>query len=193
MKKMMFVIIIISILALVGCVDRSISLSQSQKNFALFKESIRMISANYGYEVIELFDKNIEDQSTYKDLQITIDKNAEIYIRMDNNATYSEYGSQGFVLRYTITDSSINSEGFNINFFVDLVNSMSGKSITRDFCEEFLNSPESAYPASKYGFKKLNGELVVKQKNFGFFEDWLIKYTLDIDDEEQLLFGGLTK
>ena len=60
-------------------------------------------------------------------------------------------------------------------------------------CDEFLSAPESKYAASKYGFQKLNGEIIAKEYPLNFFEDWCIFYELTKDHENILSFGGLTK
>ena len=75
--------------------------------------------------------------------------------------------------------------------FVDLVNCISGKEISADFCNEFLNAPESKYSAEKTGYKKQDNELVSKEYALNFFEDWNISYHLTTE-EEVLTFGGLT-
>ena len=112
---------------------------------------------------------------------------------MTNSAYNSKTGVESFNLQYTINDNESNKKNFNIDFFIELVNSVTGKIITKEFCDEFLQASENKFPTSKYGFEKLNGELIAKQKVLNFFEVWTITYVLSSNYEGTLSFDGLTK
>ena len=193
MRKVNMVIMIISLaFGLCACTTKHLTIEQSKENFAIYEESLKIITEKYDLELTSEEDKNIENQDSYKDFIITVSSNVEIEIRIINSAYESEKGVEGFNVNYRI--SNMNSEGdFNIPLFVDLVNCLSGENISVDYCNEFLSAPESKYSAEKYGYKKLNGEIIAKQHALNFFEDWNISYILSEDGEATLSFGGLTK
>lgn len=193
MRKVTMVIMIVSLaFGLCGCATKHLTIEQSKKNFAVYEKSLQEIADKYGLKLTSTEDKNIENQDSYKDFLITISSNVDIEIRIINSAYEAEKGVEGFNVNYKI--SVVDTEGdFNMPLFVDLVNCVSGKNISVDYCNEFLNAPESKYSAEKYGYKKLNGEIIAKQHALNFFEDWNISYILSKDGEGILSFGGLTK
>lgn len=193
MKRICVVIVAISLLFLFGCQNKPVPVEQSEKNFAAYQVAFNEIVAKYGYDIKEIYDENITPPKSYKDLLITINENEKIYIRMINSAYSSNWGLESFALVYSIKNSKSETKSFNTKLFVELANEISEKAITKGFCDEFLKAPESKYPASKYGFEKLNGELIAKETALNFFEDWSISYILNADGEGVLTFGGLVK
>lgn len=193
MKKLILLIMLISlVLSLSGCAIKHVAIEQSQKNFLVYQESLQEIANKYGLELIEKEDKNIENPDLYKDSIIVVDPSSTIEIIVVNSAYKSKKGVEGFSIQYRISNLT-SAKDYDIPLFVALVNSISGKKISIDFCAEFLNAPESKYSAEKYGYKKLNGEITSKQLPLNFFEDWNISYVLTKENEGILTFGGLTK
>lgn len=193
LKKIVLILLILSLLYFGGCQTNRLSLNQSNKNFMIYQTSIDEIATQYGFNLKEEFDENIENQKSYKDLRITISNHSEVYIRIINSAYNSNTGVESFTLQYSIDNSENSKEFFNTDLFVNLVNSISGKTISKDFCDEFLQAPEKKYPATKFGFEKLNEELIAKQIMLDRSENWTITYVLSSKNEEELTFGGLTK
>lgn len=193
MRKVIIVAMILSLIfGLCGCNTRHLTVEQSKENFSVYQDSLQNIADEYDLELTATEDKNIENQDSYKDLIISISSDIHIRIRIINSAYESDKGVESFSIDYKI--GNVDSEDdFNMQLFVDLANCISGKNISVDFCDEFLNAPESKYSAEKYGYKKLNGEIIVKQHPLNFFEDWNISYVLTKDQERTLTFGGLTK
>ena len=192
MRKVIVWIMIMSLLfGLCSCTTKHLSIEQSKKNFLAYQNELQKIANQYGLELTETTDSNIENQDSCKDLCI-ICGDAKIKIRMINSAYNSKNGVESFDVNYTLNNQ--NSENlFNLGLFVDIVNRISGKTISADFCKEFLDAPESKYAGEKYGYKKLNDEIIAKQYPLNFSEDWTIGYILSKQKEETLYFGGLTK
>lgn len=193
MRKVIVAIMLVSfVLSLSGCTTKYITIEQSQKNFSVYQDSLQKIADQYDLKLTAKEDKNIENQDSYKDFIITVSSNSVIEIRVINSAYESKKGVESFSIQYGISEIDSVSD-YNIPLFIDLVNSVSGREISADFCTEFLNAPENKYSAEKYGYKKLNGEIIAKQLPLNFFEDWNISYILSKDNEGILTFGGLTK
>lgn len=193
MRKAIITIMLISLVfGLSGCTTKHLTIEQSQKNFSVYQDSLQKIANQYNLECTETEDKNIENQASYKDVEIIVSSNSVIKVRIINSAYESKKGVEGFSIDYKISDIDSVSD-YNIQLFVDLINCISGKEISADFCTEFLNAPESKYSAEKYGYEKRNGEITAKQLPLNFFEDWNISYILSKENEGTLTFGGLTK
>ena len=193
MRKVIITIMLISLVfGLSGCTTKHLTIKQSQKNFLVYQESLQRITEQYGLSLIANEINYFENQNSYKDFTVTVSSNSVIEILLTNSALESEKGVENCSIYYRISNiSSVND--YNIPLFVDIVNSVSGKSISVDFCAEFLNAPESKYSAEKrYGYRKLNGEIIAKEKPLNFFADWNISYILK-SNEGELGFGGLTK
>jgi len=193
MKKVVALCMIMSVIyALIGCNTKHLSVEQSKKNFTVYQEAIQKIVYEYGYKMVETQDENFHNQDGYKDLSIIINDVAKIEIRICNTAYNKPTGVESFTIEYFLNDGDIQNQ-FDTNFFVELVNSISGKSLSKEFCDSFLTAPEEKYAATRHGFKKLNGEKIAKTHFFNFFEDWAIFYKLSKENEEILSYGGLTK
>lgn len=191
MKKIVIMFVAFSLLlALCGCNTKHITLEQSQKNFEVYHDFLKNITNQYKLDLVEKRDINIKNQDTYKDYSININSDIVIEIRIINSAWDSSKGVESFSIDYKITGNEPKNK-FNLPLFVDLVNCISGKEISVDFCNEFLNAPESKYSAEKNGYKKQDDEIVSKEYALNFFEDWNISYHLTTE-EEVLTFGGLT-
>jgi hypothetical protein len=193
MKKVFVAFSILLLLGLSGCNTKHLTIEQSQKNIVAYETSIQEIAANYGLVCEGNFNLTIERGANGRDISIKIGEKSRVEIYTSSSATESQSGIESFSVNYFIDDNKNHEEDFNLELFVDLVNAISGRELTMDFCNEFLEAPEGKYPASDYGYQKLNGEHIAKQFDFNFFGDWGISYILDKDYTEQLTFGGLTK
>lgn len=193
MKKIAVAITMILLISLCGCTTKLLSIEQSKNNFAVYENSIQEIAVKHGFELREEFDENIEDQECYKDLLIVISEDSEIFIRMINSAYDSSDGAESFDVRYTINPNETKKETFDEEFFVEIVNAISGKTISKKFCQEFLDAPEEKYSPSRYGISKSENQKIFKYEFLNFWEDWSIAYKLDTDMIETLSFWGLTK
>ncbi|MBQ7897019.1 MAG: hypothetical protein IJ323_01205 [Clostridia bacterium] len=187
MKKNIVIIMIFTMLSFCSCNREFISIEQSKENFSIYQQSLQEVVEKYDLDL-----KEVEVQDTYRDFSITF-QNSEILIRLDNSAIASNEGVESFSIDYYLTKDNTDElrEEFNINLFVDLVNCISGKTISEDICDEFLNASEEKYSAEKYGYKKIDGVNIAKMHSFNFFEDWIIFYESK-SDEELLSFGGLS-
>lgn len=193
MKRVDIIAVIISLLvSLCSCTTKQLTIEQSKKNFSIYQSSLQKVADSYDLKLISTKDEDIENQDLYSDYIITVSSNIYIYIRIINSAYESKKGVESFSIDYHINNEGSEND-FNIQLFVDLANCISGEPISADFCEEFLNAPESKYSAEEYGYEKLNGETIAKAYPLNYFEDWEIFYILDKDNEETLSFGGLTK
>lgn len=192
MKKVI-VIVMILCMSLSGCSIQHFTIEQSASNFEVFKKSLNEIVIKYGFELLEKFDENIENQESYKDLFIVISDKSDISLRMVNSGDISKKGVQRFDLQYSIEKNNTPKETFNLELFVELVNAISGKMISQEFCQEFLDAPEEEFSPSRYSIIKSSNQKVLKQEFLNFGEDWAIGYELDINMTEVLSFSGLTK
>lgn len=191
MKKTASIVLVILLICFCGCSTNVTSIEQSEKNFIEYGNKICEIAEKAGLEAF--VKKDMFSPSLCSDLQIVINENTEIWIRLMNSAYESQSGIESFSIQYRIGNNGTEAGQFDTRLFAELINAMSGKPITADFCDDFLEAPEDQYPASDYGFEKLNGEKIAKQKPLNFFEDWTIFYTLEPDGSELLEFGGITK
>lgn len=86
---------------------------------------------------------------------------------------------------------------FDIGLFADLVNTISGKQVSANSFQEFLNAPQEKYSASQYGGSGdtpgENGALLTKIHSLDpLKDDWVMEYEL-WEGFETFGFGGKTK
>ena len=186
-----FIVLIIFTL-LCGCTTKRITLDQSKNNFSVYKNAIQEIANQYGLELTEVFNEYIEDPNSYQFFKLRIEPDGYIDIEMYYSGTDTEKGLETFAVEYH-AGSAEPEKAFDMPLFVNLSNCISGRKITTDLCEEFLNAPESKYAAEKYGYQKLNREKIAKKYEFNFFDNWQLYYFLTKEDEGILIFSGLTQ
>lgn len=189
MKKVVLLLIIAYLIVFLGtCNTKHLTNEQSKKNFVTYENYLQEIAKNYDLELVE----TIAGYNSKK-FYIIISETAKIQISMTNSAGDSDdTGVERFCIDYILRNMKSQSKNeFNVELFVDLVNCISGKKLSVDFCNEFLEAPESDYAAEDHGFRKLNGEIIAKRHNMNFFEDWNIYYYL-YSEEEELSYTGLT-
>lgn len=194
MKKIIILAIILLSFSLFGCNPKVLTVEQSQSNYSSYRDSLQEIAQQYNMELVQIYNEHYENHDWYVNFTITETPNAYISIEISNTAYIDKTntGVESFSIDYYINNTD-SQDDYNIPLFVDLVNCVSGRIITVDYCEEFLNAPESKYSAERYGFQKMNGEIIAKEECLNFFEDWSIGYRLSKDNEQRLYFGGLTK
>lgn len=190
-SKIFSTIVIISLLILYGCNTNQVTLEQSKENFINYYDYIQKIVKQYGCELVKTQNPMVENQDSCMDLDIYISENEKIYMRFINSAYSSSKGTESFSIEYTISNNKTNNT-FKIDLFVDLINSVSGKLISNEFCSSFLQAPEEQYSAEDYGFSKSDGVTIYKYYPLNFMEDWTIYYIQNEDNDEVLLFGGYT-
>ena len=195
MKGLKLLTLLILIICLCGCNTKMLTAEQSKKNFNLYESSLNKIASNFNMSLNEI--PNPEGQYdgykvVWRDFEINIDENQKIAINVSNYASESGKGTEFFCIKYSIENFKDNAE-YNLPLFVELVNDLAGRTLTVDFCEEFLNAPEDKYSAEGYGHEKTDDEVIAKRKPFGFFDDWHIYYTLTKDGTSTFKYCGLTK
>lgn len=152
---------------------------QSQKNFEVYKTAIENVVEQYGYEVSETKSEDYCKDQVYKVLFVKINDNERIKVEMAN-LSFSDFliGDEKFSVNYEL--SLLNQEQylFDTKLFVDIVNVISYKEISQDFCDGFLSK------------SNVSGENLEDQHRVG--SDWCIGYSYN-DDFVTLYFGGVTK
>ncbi len=166
-----------------------ITSKQSAENFKFYKGEIEDICEEYDVKIID-----IEKERSFLELYLSVSGTQEIDISMTNSTYYygdttTSTGKEDFSIGY---NKSLASD-FNVDLFVKLVNAMSGRTLSKEFCREFLDAPEKDYPCEKYCDKKEPNEKSYKLYSLNFFEDWIIADTVYDDNTEELVFTGLTK
>jgi len=180
MKKVVIIIMILAML-LGGCNFKSLAIERSKRNFKACENAIIEITNRYGLEIREEFDENID---SYKFLLIKINENSQISVWMIMS------GKELLSIRY----ESINkNDNFDVEFFVKIVNAISGKKVTKNFIQDFLDAPEEDFSPLRYGIGKSENQLVFKHEFLNWWADYAISYELDTNMTETLYFQGLTK
>lgn len=194
MKKTVIILLAVLLLfpGLSGCAERKrVTIEQTLENADMYFEELQKLAERYNAEIAKTTPDYVEEQDGYVEVTITISADEKVQIVIVNSAYDSQKGVEGFTINYFLNNDNVKHQ-FDTQMFVDAVNCISGREISVEFCDEFLAAPESDYPAEKYGFDKLNGELVAKMHALNFLEDWMISYVMTKDGNEELTFGGLT-
>lgn len=192
-KVIAWILVVFLTLSLCGCTTRKLTIEQSKKNFPVYESELKEVANDYNLELLEVEDDIVEDlddnEVADKTFNIIVNKDdTEIEIVLKNNAINSSTkGRETFYVNY-VTHSS-----FDVSLFVDLVNCVSGKEITEDFCKEFLEAPEEKYSAEDRGFQKPSEGVIAKEYPLNFFEDCVISYYFYPESRQELSIGGLTK
>lgn len=183
-------VVIFSFTYLTGCFNAvQITSEQSAENFKFYKGEIEDICEKYDVKIID-----IEKERSFLELHLSVSGTQKIDISMTNSTYYygdttTSAGKEDFSIGY---NKSLASD-FNVDLFVELVNAISGKTLSKEFCQEFLDAPEEDYPCKRYGDKKEPNEKSYKLYSLNLFENWFIADTVYNDNTEELSFRGLTK
>lgn len=192
MKRIIiFGIVLGLLLGLTGCSiinTKSVTQEQAKKHFADYEKQLKTVLKPYHLTMIrEEEDDDDSKYGIYRHYLIALDDTAHVEVYFRSNATkdvngLSDTGREEFSVIYYNDD--IQKE-INVELFVNLVNTVSGRTITKEHCEMLLSDPEGNDD------EKQKGEKIRKEDSS--WNDWAIGYTLYDDDTEELSFGGLTK
>ena len=190
MKKVIVLIFVIASLLPVLCVvlffvPTSYDLSELTEKFNVCYDGVEAIANKYNLENKFYITDEVK---LLKSGYIKINNKSGINVEFSTNATKTQKSEGVFCVSYTISDIGTDNN-FDIELFVELVNSISGKTITNDFVTDFLNAPEEKYSVEKYG---LTGEGYAESKMYAldFFENWVIGYHLTYNNHAELWFRG---
>lgn len=190
-KVIVWFIALFLTLSLCGCTTRQLTIKQSKENFPVYESVLKEVANDYNLELIEIEDDYYKENFDENEFLIKsfniIKDDTEIEITLRNDSINTTKGRESFYVNY-VTHSS-----FDVSLFVNLVNCVSGKEITEDFCKEFLEAPEEKYSAEDRGFQKPSEGVIAKEYPLNFFEDWVISYYFYPESRQELSFGGLTK
>lgn len=190
-KVIVWFIALFLTLSLCGCTTRQLTIKQSKENFPVYESVLKEVANDYNLELIEIEDDYYKENFDENEFLIKsfniIKDDTEIEITLRNDSINTTKGRESFYINY-VTHSS-----FDVSLFVNLVNCVSGKEITEDFCKEFLETPEEKYSAEDRGFQKTSEDVIAKEYPLNFFEDWVISYYFYPESRQELSFGGLTK
>ena len=190
MKKIVGLICTIGILVLflTGCSVKAIPKQESLENVEQYKQEIESIAEAADYE---MFYESFEAGEEFYMLELWTIENAEreiieIYINFEQDEA-------GKVVERVDVSYDINeTEDFDFDLFVDVVNVFSGKKITEEICSELIEDPKDKYSWEQEDLEYMD-LLIGRQKFLNFFEDWSLEYTVDKEQTETLSFWGLTE
>jgi len=195
MKKLTkFISVLLIPVILVGCIQnvvQKVLIKESEVNFGLYMNQISDIANSHNLKMIEEIDPNIgDDISILRVVRITLSEQEYVVVRLGNSG-----GRESFGVYYynSLENNGKDISRINIDLFVELINEISGKKVTKDFIVDFLTSPEEKYKSDKTGRTKMDDELISKAYDFNFTSDWSVIYALYKNQDEILCFVGLTK
>lgn len=189
MKKVLSLIVTISsLLCIAGC-NNFKTVEQSQADFDKIENQLESITKKRNLDLVDGTLKPFENQYCQKEIHISVSKNSKIIILLQNSEYNFSKGIESFSLEYCVDGN----DEFDIDFFCELANTLSKKSISVKVCNDFITSLEDKYSAEKYGYTRANNILVYKYYPLNFFEDWVLFYTEDIQKERILSFSGVMK
>lgn len=189
-KKILILSVSVLLIIACGCARApQISRIDSADNFSKYEKIIQMVSNKYNLSMREINDPNYDDENyIYKDFIIS-GTDLEISFYLSNEALDTEEkAEETFLIVYNIPEN----KDFDLELFTELVNSISGKTISTEFCENFLDNLNVSENISQDP-----GILLYKSKPLDFEPNWVISYTLEEteypdDYSQKLEFVGLT-
>ncbi|MCR5809372.1 MAG: hypothetical protein K6G56_07400 [Clostridiales bacterium] len=154
-----------------GCVKKHASPEELQRR-------LETVAETYGLEL-----RSIDDRID-PEYGIAVPEGGSIRIKL-----FFDEGKR--IDSFSIEYEKLNgTEGFDVGLFISLVNAVSGRRITTDYCEDFLEAPETEHPSGRYGHIMQEDELFAKWQALNLTEDWMIRHTKYKDGSETLSFGG---
>lgn len=189
-KKILLLSVSVLMIIVCGCARApQITRSVSAENFSKYEKIIRMISDKYDLSMSEINDPNYHDENDVnKEFSLT-GTDLEIYVGLANDALDTEEkGEETFLVAYNIPEN----KDFDLELFCELVNSISGRTISTEYCDKFLHNLDTSQR-----FSNDYDEIFSDSKPLNFESNWVISYTLKKIDfpndySQELLFGGLT-
>ena len=165
-------------------ISPKVSAEESVRNFPVYEERLITIAEAYGYELedyVSTFESSPEKERRYR-----IDISDDESLRIDVLNSSGE--SEGFRVTYECDNSQTEHE-FNVDLFIDLVNCLWKKTLTKEYCIDLLEAPEEKYQA--LGNRKMNGELLAKRDS-DFWGSYTFQYRISKDNIASLSISGLT-
>lgn len=181
-KKGIFLLALIFVILLLNGCNRvtSLTLEQSKKNFEFYKGEISDICRQNN--IILKTDNN--DKSS---IEFTLQQSGASYIEiLIQNSSFNDNltGREDFEI-YCFAPTT---EQYDVELIVEIVNAISGKGVSKEFCMDFVTVHND-----KYCIEKSSEQVINKYHFLDFGENWSIGYTEYKWGEKELIFWGLTK
>ena len=154
----------------------------------MYQNDLISVLEHYGLS-LEKCETNEYDDYLSLSFLVTVDDEMSIDIRLHTNASHDRTGREEVEIRYR----NYGEQPFDLQLFTEVVNTVSGKEITQEYCEKFLSDPEEDHSPARYGLQKDSIKKVYKYEFLNFGQDWAITYSEYDDETEALAFWGLTK
>lgn len=193
-RKLILLVLCVILVLISGCSRApQISKNVSVENFTKYAETIRGISNNYNLAMNEMESPVFSDgysanNHVSKNLTLSC-KDMEINVCLSNDALdFEQEGEETFLIAYMLPID----EDYDLDLFAELVNAVSGRTITAEYCEDYLRSIE-VYDKNTRN-KKADFS---KSKPLNWEGNWVISYTLRETAfpntySQELSFKGLT-
>ena len=192
-QKKLILLVLCAILVLICGCSRApqISKSVSAENFVKYAATFREISNKHDLTMLPIETPiSSDDDASHVSKNFSLSrKDTEISVYLSNDALdFEQEGEETFLIAYMLPID----EDYDLDLFAELVNAVSGRTITAEYCEDYLRSIE-VYDKNTRN-KKADFS---KSKPLNWEGDWVISYTLRNDDFpitnlQELSFTGLT-
>lgn len=195
MAKIMFLIVLAYLICYFVRIN-DVSVKESEGNFVVFEQKLDAVARKYFLSCEPYVSDGEVVADGAKDYIIEISDSEWISIYLENTGSKDEEGQEEVTVTYEINDNrAVGDEmgrGMNIPLYVDVVNAVSAKKVSVNYCNDFLKAPEYEHDAVDSGLEKSEDMLVYKYQDLNFFNDWSISYELYDDNWQVLEFWGLT-
>ncbi|MBR2328192.1 MAG: hypothetical protein IKA51_06225 [Clostridia bacterium] len=187
-KTVAFILAMVIALSLNGCSSESkqISLEQSRINFAQYEEQLKSLLNTYNLEWSETahLENELEHEvlaNIYRYYIIDIDDTTEIIVSFRNECIGLMNHRQE-----TVEISYMNNypDEFDLKLFIELVNTFSGREISKEYCETFLMKCGKGV-RQRFDYLDMAGNWTI---SYSLYDDSM--YLREIAD---IKFSGLTK
>lgn len=191
-KKLILLVLCVILVLISGCSRApQISRSVSAENFIQYMAKFREISNKHILAMlpIETPISSSDDASHISNNFSLSRKDTEINVLLSNDALdFEQEGEETFLIAYMLPID----EEYDLDLFAELVNAVSGRTITAEYCEEFLRSID-VYDKNTRNRKADFS----KSKPLNWEGNWVISYTLRETAfpntySQELSFTGLT-
>ena len=160
-----------------------VSAEESMRNFPVYEERLTTVAQNNGYELEQDLDSLLSSSENRNVYNIEISEDENLRVSFSNSGDY-----ELFSVIYECNNSKTEHE-FNVDLFIDLVNCLWEKTLTKKHCTKFLEAPEWKYQDS--GNERINGELLSKRDS-DFWESYAFRYRISKDNVATLSISGRT-
>ena len=189
MKRLLLFALMALVMGCTSCNNiKRITWEQSEKNFQVYQNDLISVLEHYGLS-LEKCETNEYDDYLSLSFLVTVDDEMSIDIRLHTNASHDRTGREEVEILYR----NYGEQPFDLQLFTEVVNTVSGREITQEYCEKFLSDPEEDHSPARYGLQKDSIKKVYKYEFLNFGQDWAITYSEYDDETEALAFWGLTK